>query len=164
MKTKNAHLLAGLMIAIATIIAYLLVSYTSIKNNAVGSFLPAMVLFAAAALNVVNYSRKAEEPLAFGNAFAYGFKSVAVASIIMIAYSVFSVTVLFPELREQAIKANIEMLKQQGNTLPADIEKTASDSVNKLYIPIAISSALMSTLVTGAIGSAVGAALRKKNS
>ncbi|MDH7459682.1 DUF4199 domain-containing protein [Chitinophagaceae bacterium 26-R-25] len=164
MKTKNAHLLSGLIIGIAVIIAYLLISYTSLKNNAAVSFLPALVLFVSAALNVVNYSRKIGEPLSFGNAFAFGFKSIAVASVIMIAYSVFSVTVLFPEMKEDAVKATIEALKQQGNTLPADTEKTARDSVNKGYIPIAISSALISTLVTGAIGSALGAALRKKNS
>jgi hypothetical protein len=164
MKTKNAHLLAGLVIAIAMIIAYLVVSYTSLKDNTAASFLPAIILIVLAALNVVNYSGKVEEPLTFGNAFAFGFKTIAVTTIIMIAYSVFSSTVLFPELKQQAIKANIEMLKQQGNTLPADIEKTASDSVNKLYIPVAISSALMSTLVQGAIGSALGAAFRKKNS
>lgn len=163
MKTKNAHLLSGLVIGIAVIVAYLIISYTSLKNNAAVGFLPAIVLFVASVLNVVNYSRKVEEPLTFGNAFAFGFKSIAVASVIMIAYSVFSATVLFPEMREDAVKATIEALKQQGNTLPADIEKTARDSVNKGYIPVAISSALVSTLVTGAIGSALGAALRKKN-
>jgi|GEM_PF-2544709 len=164
MKTKNAHLLSGLIIGIAVIIAYLVISFTSFKNNSAMAFLPAIVLFVLAVLNVVNYSNKIEEPLSFGNAFAFGFKSIAVTSVIMIAYSVFSVTVLFPEMKEEAVKATIEALKQQGNTLPADIEKTARDSVNKGYIPIAISSALISTLVTGAIGSALGAALRKKNS
>lgn len=164
MKTKNAHLLAGLVIGIAVIVAYLVISYTGLKNNSLAAFLPAIVLFVMAVLNVVNYSGKVEEPLTFGNAFAYGFKSIAVTSIIMIAYSVFSATVLFPELKEQAVQGTIEALKQQGNTLPADIEKIARDSVNKGYIPIAISSALVSTLVTGALGSALGAALRKKNS
>lgn len=164
MKPKNTHIKYGLIIAAVLIVIYLLLSYTGLKHINAANYLPSLALTLLSMLNVLNYNRLCNGELTFGNAFAYGFKSIAVTTIIMIIYSVISATLLFPEMKEIAYQETIKALQQQGNTLPADIERTAKENVNRYYIPLSISSALMSTLITGALGAVIGAALSKKKS
>ncbi len=164
MKNKRAHIKYGAIIAAILIAVYLLLSYTALKHINPANYLPSVVLMLLSMFNVINYNRICDGELTFGNAFAYGFKTIAVTTIILVLYTFFSITVLFPELKEEAYLATVEALKQQGNVLPNEIEKIAREKVNQSYIPVYVSMSLMSTLITGSLGAVIGAALSKKRS
>lgn len=153
---KN-HLWKGALIALVLILHNLVSIQAFMKDQQWFAFLPSIWLIATVALSVFLY-RKWAGPLKFGDLFAHGFKVAATVASIMVVYTWLSIQVFFPQLKVEARSSTKAFLEKQPNTLPGNLEKD-TDNAMKAYLPTQMSMVLMSTLLVGAAGAALGAAL-----
>jgi hypothetical protein len=109
-----------------------------------------------------SYSKDMNGNVTFGNLFAHGFKTTAVFTIIMIIYTVLSLTVIFPEMKEKMLELAMKQAEAKGTMTEAQLEQARS-MTEKFLMPFAIGGILVMYLAIGAIGSLLGATIAKKN-
>lgn len=153
----RSHLWKGLLIAVVLIAHNLLSIKTPLKDANWFAFLPSPFLILTVGLSVYVY-RLLTGPQKFGDLFAHGFKVAATVASIMVVYTWLSVQVFFPELKVEARAATKKYLQEQPNTLPGNLEAD-TDQAMKAYLPTQMSMVLMSTLLVGAAGAALGGAV-----
>ena len=163
-KKPVSNIIKGVIIAAILIVLDLIASTSVSKNVAWFAYAPTVVLVVAGIVNVVHYCRELNGNVKFGDAFAFGFKTAAVVALVMVLYTFISLKYIHPEMREKAYEAALAGLQQQGNTMPEEAKRQAREYADKAYIPSGVSLALMSTLIVGAVGSLIGAAVAKKKS
>lgn len=97
----------------------------------------------------------------FGNVFAHGFKMSAVIAVILIIWSVLSILVIFPEIKEKAIETARQQMEDGGKMSESQIDQ-ALEITRKFFMVFVIGGALLGTLIIGAIASLIGAGIAKK--
>jgi hypothetical protein len=108
------------------------------------------------------YAQDMENNVTFGNVFAHGFKVSAVLASFTVIYTILSITVLFPEVKEQALELTRSEMEKQGVLGDAEIDQSVS-MISKFFLPFAIAGAALGTLIIGVISALIGAAVVKKN-
>jgi hypothetical protein len=161
--TSTSHIKKGLVIAAVLISLDLLASFTALKNAAWFNMVPSLFLLAAAFANVLHHAYEMKGAVSFGNAFAFGFKTSAVVAVIMVLYSALALMLLFPHLKVEAYESALQALQADKNKLPEEAKQEARKYADNAFVPMRVSLALMSTLIVGAVGSVLGAAVCKKN-
>ena len=94
--------------------------------------------------------------------FSHGFKTTAVFTIILVVYTALAFTVIFPELKDKMLEVTRAQMEKDGKLSSAEIDRALSMS-SKFFLPFAIAGLLIFSLILGAIGSLIGAAVAKKN-
>jgi hypothetical protein len=153
----RSHLWKGLLIALFLLAHNIISISTSLKNADWFAYVPSPFLILSVGLSVYVY-RLLTGPQKFGDLFAHGFKVAATVASIMVLYTWLSVQVFFPQLKVEARAATLDYLSKQPNTLPGNLEAD-TDKAMKAYLPTQMSMVLMSTLLVGAAGAALGAAV-----
>jgi NAD/NADP transhydrogenase beta subunit len=108
------------------------------------------------------YAKEMDGNVTFGNVFAHGFKVTAVVTSIFIVYTVLSLTVLFPEMKEKALEMAREQMESQGKLSEEQIDG-AIEITRKGFLVFAIGGSLIGFLFMGALGAVLGAVIAKKN-
>jgi hypothetical protein len=155
----TSHIIKGCIIAVVLILFNLATEYTSLKNINWLVFVPSILLVSLALINVLHFAKQAG-PNSFGNLFAFGFKTIAVATCIMFLYTLLSIKYFFPQIRQKAEQQTKEYVLQQPNILPGNVD-TETKNAMKGYLPITLSMVIITTLVVGGVGSAIGAVLAR---
>ncbi len=157
----TSHILKGCIIAGILIMINLATQYSSLKNLNWFAFVPTIVLVSLSLIGVLHFAKQTG-PNSFGNFFAFGFKTVAVVTCIMFLYTLLSIKYFFPEIKEKARQQTKEYIIKQPNILPDNVD-SETEKAMKAYMPTTLSMVIMSTLVVGAIGTVIGAALAPKS-
>jgi hypothetical protein len=124
--------------------------------------LPTIIFCGAIIWACINYANQMNNAVTFGNVFAHGFKTTAVVTCILIVYTLISIYLLFPNMKEIAL----EKARQQMEKNPDVSEEMADQAIamtSRLFVPFAIGGALIGNLISGALASVLGAAFAKKN-
>jgi len=110
----------------------------------------------------IQYGKTHTEGVTFGKVFGYGFKLSMLVTLITVVFSILSVTLIFPEIKEQVIA-------QTRTTMEAD-PKYSADQVDqavaftrKGFMMFLVIGGIIFSLLTGVVGSLIGAALAKKS-
>jgi hypothetical protein len=90
----------------------------------------------------------------------HGFKVSAVIAIILLVYSLLSVNVIFPEIKEKTIEMQLKQMEERGMT--EDQIETAMNFTKKYFTAFMIFGVLIGTIIFGCIASLIGAAVAKK--
>ena len=109
----------------------------------------------------IKYSQDMQGRVTFGNVFAHGFQVTAVVTLILLAVSLLSLFVLFPEMKEKALDAARAEMEKDGNLSETQIDQ-AIQMTAKFFTPFMIAGAIIGNLILGAIGSLIGAGVAKK--
>jgi Protein of unknown function (DUF4199) len=158
----TSHIIKGLIIAAILIGLNLLLVLSPLKNAAWFAFLPTVILVVLNIANVIHYSRQLNFNCSFGNGFAFGFKTVAVVTCVMFVYTWLSLNYFFPLMKADALRQTREAIAKQPDVLPGKVEELTANAM-KNYMPFRMSLVIMSTLVVGAVGAAIGAGLAPKS-
>lgn len=121
-----------------------------------------IVLFAGIIWSTMYYGKQKEGYVTFGNLFSHGFKTTAIAALVLTAYTFLAFTVLFPEMKEMMINKSIEQIESRGNMSDEQIE-SAITMTRRFFMAFAIGGTLIGTIIFGCIASLIGAAVTKKN-
>ncbi|MEN9950961.1 MAG: hypothetical protein RLY85_1713 [Bacteroidota bacterium] len=110
---------------------------------------------------VREFGKANENNKTFGELFSFGFKASAFATIILLAFQVVF-NLLFPETQEKIMEISREKMAEDPRVTEDQIEMALSFT-KKFYMVFLIAGTIFSTLIFGAIGSLIGAAVTKKN-
>jgi len=160
-KKVMTHVTKGLLVSLILIVLGIVAHFAGIENQSWYRWLPLIILFVAIIWACVNYSTQMNNQVTFGNLFAHGFKMSAVITVILILWSVLSITLIFPEIKEKAIETARQQMEDAGKMNDSQIEQ-ALDVTRRFFMVFVIGFTLLGTLIVGAIASLIGAAVAKK--
>lgn len=161
METKvTTPVVKGLIISMILIVIGLAIYFSGQIGNKSLGYLQYLILLGGIIWACINYANQLNNNVTFGNVFAHGFKTTAVVTVIIIAYSILAFKVLFPDMQEMLVQqAELEMEKQSMS----DSQRDQATSMMKNYmVPFAIAGILFFFMVIGLVASLIGAAVAKK--
>jgi Protein of unknown function (DUF4199) len=159
-KKPITHFVAGLIIASLLIIYSMFLTFMDLTGNQSLSYISMVILLAGIIFFVTQYGKSVDHTATFGQLFSYGFKTTAIATIVVIAFQIIFF-LIFPEYKEKIIDISREQMLKQGNLPEAQIEQ-ALEMVRKFFWVGLIGGSLFFNLVAGAIGSLIAAGITKK--
>ncbi|RFM25609.1 DUF4199 domain-containing protein [Deminuibacter soli] len=152
----------GLIISLVLIVFNLVVYFThQMENRPLGS-VSFLILIGGIIYGCIEYAKQNNGNVTFGNVFAHGFKITAVVIVIQALYTVLSIKVLFPDIIDITIDTARKKMIEEGKATPEQIQQ-GLDMTRKFFMPFAIGGIIIAFGVVGAIASAIGAAVAKKN-
>lgn len=153
------HALAGALLAGVLVLYSLVLTFTGLNTNRALGGVSLLLLAGGVAYFVWRQGTALGGGAAFGELFSYGFKATAVCTLVLIGFQWVFYTV-FPEYREQLLDITREEMVRQG--VPEAQMGSALASMRDYFWAMTIGGALFSTLLTGAVGSLIGAGLAKR--
>jgi membrane protease YdiL (CAAX protease family) len=154
----------GIIISLVLIAASVLIqiSISDLQQQQKFSWLSFGLLLAGIIWACWTYSAEKNKQVTFGNLFAHGFKTTAIVTSFLVIFTILSVTILFPEIREKALAESSRQMEEQGQLSETQIEQ-ALTFTDKFFLPLAIGGALVGNLIIGALGALIGAGIAPKN-
>jgi len=160
-KPVTHFLVGGIMGAITILSSVILIITDQIQNQKLGwissvSMLIPLIYF------IRDYGNAKQNQLSFDDLFAFGFKSSAFATILILAFQVIF-NFAFPEMLDKILDSYRQQMIEQKTKLTDEQIEMALGFTKKFFWPVIIGGTLFKTLLFGAIGSLIGAAITKKN-
>lgn len=156
-----SHIVKGIIGAMLLIVIGLAGYFGGLTGQGWFSWASDCVLIGFIIWGCIYYSTQKNGQVTFGNIFAHGFKISAIIAIILIIYTIISITLIFPETKDKAMELARQKMEERGNMTGDEIDK-ALDISKRFFIPITIGAVLLGTLIFGVIASLVGATVAKK--
>lgn len=160
-KKPISHLIAGVMVAGLMIIYSMILYFTGMDTNQAVSYISFGILIIGIIFFVHAYGKANSYHMSFGNLFAYGFKTAAFSALVVVAFNILF-NLIFPEYKERVFDLMRQNMETQGK-LTEDQIVSYVDGMKKYYQVIMIAGAVFMFALFGAIGSAIGAAVTKKD-
>ena len=159
-KKPISHFAAGAIIGAVIIIYSLLLNFMGKGQDRALAWV-AYLLYVAGLIMFINlYGNAKNNEVTFGNLFSYGFKTTAIATLLIIVCLVVVVTVM-PDFKQKILDGMRKGMEDQGKLDDEKIDQ-AVDMFSKNFMLIVIGGALFMYLLFGVIGSLIGAAVTKK--
>lgn len=159
-KKPISHIVAGLIIGAILIIYTCALYYTGTEQAGIYGWLPIIFIIVGLVVFVNLYGKAMNNEVTFGNLFAYGFKTTAFLTLVVIAFTVIFY-LIFPDVKEKALETARQKMEEKGNLTPDEIDK-ALETARKMFWVFAIGGVLLIYAIIGAIGSLIGAAVTPK--
>lgn len=162
-KKVTSNVTKGTVIALILIVLDMVSSFADFKYATWYTWIPSLLLIAAIIWACISYANQMENAVTFGNVFAHGFKTSAVVACLVFIYTLLAIFIIFPEMKDKALEMAAIQMDKQGNNMPEETKEQALKFTEKIFVPVAIASAVLGTLIVGVIASLLGAAVAKKN-
>lgn len=156
------HFTKGLLIGLVIIFLYVAGYMANISEQAWFGWVVDLIIVAGMIWACIMFANQNDNRVTFGNLFAHGFKTTAIVTLILIAYMIISITLIFPEAKDKAMEVARERMEARGGMSQDQIDQ-AIQFTRKFFMPIAIGATMLSSLFFGVIGSLIGAGVAKKN-
>ncbi len=159
-KEPKTHLQYGLIAGLVLIVLFVLYSVVgwSFKGGAL-RWIPSIVFMFIILMAQFVHAKAVNGYITYGNLFAKGFKTAAVATCIYVAFLIIFLLV-DPSFKEKAMEMSRQGMIEKG--LSSDQIDTAMTMVRKFFMVSTIAGAVIGELVLGLIASLVGAAVAPK--
>lgn len=156
MSPQIKGLIISLIVIVLGIAGYISdLAYTTWFNWIVNIVMLIAIVFAC-----VHFAKQKDGYVTFGNIFMHGFKITAVCAIILLAYTLLSMTVIFPEAKQKIFDMQQAQMEEKG--INDDQIETAMTMMKKWFMLFLVLGVIFGTLIWGCIASLIGAAISKK--
>jgi hypothetical protein len=160
-KKPMTHFLTGAITGgILILFSVILIITDQLQNQKLG-FVSFALMILALVYFIREYGNSKNNAIGFGELFAFGFKSSAFATIILLAFQVIY-NLAFPEMQDKMLEITREKILEQNPQTPDEQVEMALSFTKKFFWPFIIGGTILSTLFMGAIGSLLGAWFTKK--
>ena len=156
-----SHFIKGVLISLVVIVLGVAGYIAGVSMQSWYSWTVNCILFILITIACIYFAKQKNGFVTFGNIFSHGFKTTAIIALIMVAYTLLSLTVIFPDMKEKAMEAAQKSMEDRGNMTDDQIE-TAMNFTRIYFLVFAIFGAMIGTLIFGLIASLIGAAVAKK--
>jgi hypothetical protein len=131
------------------------------QNKSLG-YVSYVVILGGIIWSCMYYAQQMNGNVTFGNVFAHGFKVTASLIVITVVFTFLEVKIIFPEMVDKIIDIAAKDMDKNKNLNESQI-KSALDMTRKFMIPFMIGGIILGYGIFGAISSAIGAGIAKKN-
>lgn len=152
----------GLILSLITITYSMVLYLTDQWQNKALGYISYAVILGGIIWSCIHYAKQMDGNVSFSNVFAHGFKVTATLIVITVVYTVLSVKVIFPEMTDKILEVTAKELEKNPQLSEADAKK-ALDFTGKFMMPFMIGATILGYGIFGAISSAIGAGIAKKN-
>ena len=161
-KKPVTHFLTGAITGgILILFSVILIITDQLQNQKLG-YVSFALMILALVFFIRDYAKSKDNVVSFGELFSFGFKASAFATILLLAFQVIY-NLAFPEMQDKMMEITREKILEQNPQTPDDQVEMALSFTKKFFWPFIIGGTILSTLIMGAIGSLIGAAVTKKN-
>jgi hypothetical protein len=152
----------GLILSLITITFSIALYLTDLWQNKGLGYISYAIVLGGIIWSCIHYAQQMNGNVTFGNVFAHGFKVTATLIVITVLYTVLSVKLIFPEMTDKIIEAAAKEMEKNKNLTDEQV-KSALDMTRKFMMPFMIGGTILGYGIFGAISSAIGAGIAKKN-
>jgi hypothetical protein len=149
----------GSIIALILMVVALVIYFLNIDSNGPVKWVQLIIFVAGVIWAVMSHGKEINYHSTFGNYFGYGFKVCAVATVILIIYTVIFI-LIFPDVKETALEQARKNMAEKN--ISTDQIEQGMEFTKKFFMVFAIVGLLIINLISGAIAALVGAAVTKK--
>lgn len=160
--TITSHIVKGAILSAISIVLSVVVYVFNLYEMSWLSWINYAIFIGGLIYGAILYANQNNNNVTFGNVFAHGFKTTAVVIVITVLYTVLSTKVLFPDMVDKIVDMTRKKMEENPQMTDEMIEQAVT-MTKKFFLPFAIGGALIGTGILGAIGSAIGAGVAKKN-
>lgn len=159
-KKPLSNVTAGAVIAGILIVYSMVLNFMDLVGNKALGYVMYAILLAGIIVAVNMYGKSVDHTATFGKLFAFGFKTTAVVTILVIIFQVLFF-LIFPEYKEKFFDIAREEMLKEGKVNEEQME-AGLQMMRKLFWVFVIGVTLFGFVVLGAISSLIGAAITKK--
>ena len=156
-----SHFIKGVLISLVIIVLGIAGYIAGISMESWFSWTVNCLMFILIIVACIHYAKQKDGFVTFGNVFSHGFKTSAIIALIMVAYTLLSFNVFFPDMKDKALEVAQERMESKGNMTDEQIE-TAMNFTKKYFLVFTVFAVMIFTLIFGLIASLIGAAVAKK--
>lgn len=160
-KKVTSHIAMGVMISLILIVISILGYFASLETETWFRWTSSLIFVVAIIYACIVHARQLDHGITFGNLFAFGFKTSAVVTCLMLLFSVLFFLV-FPEFKEKAMIAARKSMEERQGITEEQIE-TGMQFFRKSFMILMVVGIVFVYLIAGLIASLIGAAVAKKN-
>lgn len=160
--TVTSHIVKGAILSAISIVLSVVVYVFNLYEMSWLSWINYAIFIGGLIYGAILYANQNNNNVTFGNVFAHGFKTTAVVIVITTLFTVLSTKVLFPDMIDKVLEMTRKQLEKNPQMTDEMIEQAVT-MTKKFFLPFAIGGAIIGTGILGAIGSAIGAGVAKKN-
>lgn len=160
-KSITHFLTGGVMAGITILFSVILIVTDQMQNQKLG-WISSAAMIIALVFFIREYGNSKNNQLGFGELFSFGFKASAFATILILVFQVVF-NLIFPEMQDKMLEITREKILEKNPQTPDEQIEMAISFTKKFFWPFVIGGTILSTLIMGAIGSLIGAAITKKN-
>jgi integral membrane sensor domain MASE1 len=150
----------GLLISLIIIVLGIGGYYTDMAFTNWYSWVVNCVLAIAIIIACVHFANQKEGYVTFGNIFSHGFKITSVVTVILLIYTLISMNLLFPDIKERIFEMQQSKMEESG--IDDDKIETTMTMMKKYFTIFLIIGVIFGNLIFGCIASLIGAAIAKK--
>jgi hypothetical protein len=152
----------GLILSLITITFSIALYLTDLWQNKGLGYISYAIVLGGIIWSCIHYAKQMNGNVTFGNVFAHGFKVTATLIVITVVYTFLSVKFIFPEMTDKIIEVAAKEMEKNKNLTDEQV-KSALDMTRKFMMPFMIGGTILGYGIFGAISSAIGAGIAKKN-
>ena len=155
------HVTKGIILSLIVVVIGIVGYMANIDTQSWYKWVSTVVICIGVIWACIYYAQQLDGRVTFGNIFAHGFKTSVVAALILVVYFVLATKVIFPGMKDRAMEAARQQM-EKNDKLTEDQINQGIDIAKKFFMIIGIAGTILGTLITGVIGSLIGAAAAKK--
>lgn len=157
----NLYFSTAIFISLSIILFEL---FGELANNSLPAFFNLLPFIVMALLMVVVcrlYSKEIQEEIRFRKIFVYGVKVTLIVTVIVVAYRFMYLYILFPDIKATTVAQARSEMGSKGDIAENELD-AATNLIDRMFIPFAVAGSFVSTLISGLIGSVIGAVAIKR--
>ncbi len=158
----TSHIIKGVILSAISIVFAIIIYVFNLYDMSALTYVSYALFLGGLIYGAILYSNQNNHNVTFGNVFAHGFKTTAVVIVITAIYTVISVKFLFPDMLDKILEISRKKMAENPKMTDEMIDQ-AIDMTRKYFVPFALGGTIIGTGILGAIGSAIGAGIAKKN-
>ena len=152
--------IAGLIIAGILIVVSVVVSMIDRSARPGSGWISYLTIIVGLVVFINLYAKSRDYSLSFSDLFSYGFKAVSVTTLVFLVFIVI-LAIAMPGMKHDAVEAARAEMEKNKSFSENDVDK-GIQLVEKYFWVFMAGATMLSFLITGAIGSLIGAAITKK--
>src|SRR5574337_328992 len=111
----TSPIVKGVIITLLLIVFGLIIYFANQEANSALQYIQYVILAGGVIWSCVSYAKQLNGNVTFGNVFAHGFKTTAVAAALLAVYTVVSVKFLFPDIIDKSVEIAKQKMETSGN-------------------------------------------------